>query len=260
MRSLDFLSESQARSLDGLLFDLDDTLLDHGRLSLEAYTSLFRLRESGLELIAATGRPAGWGEVIARQWPIAGVVSENGAVSLYRKADVLCRLDAVDEAERQRRRKRVAVVVAKIREAFPKLQPADDVAARVSDFTFDIGENTQAAPELVRAAAALARQAGARTQTSSVHLHITFDADDKATGSVRLIRLLFGTDPTLARWRYAFIGDSENDSTCFAAFRTSLTVKNFRGRPTVTPRYQTLGVGGAGFAEAAAHLVKLRGA
>ncbi|GMV16295.1 MAG: HAD hydrolase family protein [Polyangiaceae bacterium] len=258
MRPISELSAAEARGLEGLLFDLDDTLLDHGRLGETAYSSLFRLRESGLRLIAVTGRPAGWGEVVARQWPVDGAVTENGAVLLYRDDGGVRRLDAVPEAERRTRRIRVAEVVAKIGEAFPELAPADDVAARLSDFTFDIGERQRVAPEVVRAVAALAREHGARTQASSVHLHVSFDADDKATGAVRLVRLLWGTDPTLTRFHFAFIGDSENDAACFAGFRTTIAVQNFSGRPTVSPRYLTAAPRGAGFAEAAARVVELR--
>ena len=136
---------------------------------------------------------------------------------------------------------------------------ADDVGGRISDFAFDIAEHHRVAPEVVRAVSALAHEHGARTHSSSVHLHITFDADDKATGVVRLINMLWGTDPTLARFRHAFIGDSENDGSCFAAFRTSIAVQNFSGRPTVGPRYLTRAARGQGFAEAAARLVALRG-
>ena len=88
------------------LFDLDDTLLDHGRLTEAAYASLFRLRESGLCLLAVTGRPSGWGEVIVRQWPIDGAVTENGAVALYPSETGIRRLDAVGGEERRRRRMR----------------------------------------------------------------------------------------------------------------------------------------------------------
>lgn len=259
MRPISELSAAEAQGLDGLLFDLDDTLLDHGKLTEAAYSSLFRLRESGLRLLAVTGRPAGWGEVVARQWPVDGAVTENGAVLLYRDDGGVRRLDAVPEVERRARRLRVAELVAKIGEAHPELHAADDVAARISDFSFDIGERQRVAPEVVHAVVALAREHGARTQLSSVHLHVSFDADDKATGAVRLVRLLWGTDPTLLRFRFAFIGDSENDAACFAAFRTTIAVKNFSGRPTVSPRYLTSGARGAGFAEAAAQLSGLRG-
>jgi len=258
MRPLTELSRDEAARLEGLLFDLDDTLLDHGRLTEAAYSALFRLRESDLRLVAVTGRPAGWGEIIARQWPIDAAVTENGAVALHRVDPGLRRIDAVGEEERRSRRIRIAEIVAAICAAHPELYPADDVGARVSDFTFDIGEQRKVAPEIVRAVTTLARELGARTHLSSVHLHLTLDADDKATGTLRVLAQLWETDPTVARFRFAFIGDSENDAACFAAFRTTLGVRNFAGRPTVGPRFLTTGARGAGFAEAAARLVELR--
>ena len=45
---------------------------------------------------------------------------------------------------------------------------------------------------------------------------------------------------------FAYIGDSENDSACFAAFRVTIGVANFKGRPTVPPRYVTQHAMGAG--------------
>src|SRR5471030_636438 len=82
--------------LRGLLFDLDDTLLDHSQLSEAAYSALFRLREAGFESYAVTGRPAGWAAVIARQWPIDGAVAENGALAFVADARGLHTLDPVD--------------------------------------------------------------------------------------------------------------------------------------------------------------------
>ena len=56
--------------------------------------------------------------------------------------------------------------------------------------------------------------------------------------------------------RYAYIGDSENDASCFAAFRHSIGVRNLSGRPSLTPRYITTRERGAGFVEAAEALLK----
>ena len=75
MTPLAALPADAARGLTGLLFDLDDTVLTHGMLTKSAYDALWRLHESGLRLVAVTGRPSGWGEVIARQWPIDGAVT-----------------------------------------------------------------------------------------------------------------------------------------------------------------------------------------
>jgi HAD superfamily hydrolase (TIGR01484 family) len=258
MRPLSLLGTDEAKNLHGLLFDLDDTLLDHGRLTERAYSALFRLGENGMKLLAVTGRPAGWGEVIVRQWPIDGAITENGSIALYRDGESIRRIDPADEHERRVRRMRVAEVVAEIRERFPELHAADDTGLRWSDFAFDIGEHFHVAPEVVHAVAELVVERGAKAWISSVHLHVSFDRDDKASGSVRVLRTLFGEDPTLARFRYAYIGDSENDAASFAAFRTSFGVANFRGRPTVSPRYRSSEPRGAGFAEVAARLIELR--
>ncbi len=105
MQPIEHLPAAEAQSLEGLLFDLDDTLLDHGRLGEEAYGSLFRLRESGLRLVAVTGRPSGWGEMLVRQWPIDGAVTENGSIALHLPTGGgVSRLDPLDESERRIRR------------------------------------------------------------------------------------------------------------------------------------------------------------
>ena len=72
---------------------------------------------------------------------------------------------------------------------------------------------------------------------------------------MRLIHSLRGVDPSAVLTRYAFIGDSENDASCFAAFRHSIGVQNLSGRPTVPPRFITTRERGAGFVEAASALL-----
>jgi len=250
------LAEHAPGRLRGLLFDLDDTLLDHAKLTEAAYSSLFRLREAGFESYAVTGRPAGWAAVIARQWPIDGAVAENGALAFMADEHGLHTFDPVPETERQRRNSALAALVADVRERFPELVPADDVPLRRTDFTFDIGEQERVPKERVAEVRTFAEARGASTLASSVHLHLSFDREDKASGSVRLIRRLRGLDPTAILSRYAFIGDSENDAACFAAFPHSIGVQNLSGRPTLAPRYRTTRPRGAGFVEAVTALLQ----
>lgn len=255
MRPISDLPKLAKGRLRGLLFDLDDTLLDHGRLTEAAYSALFRLREAGFESYAVTGRPAGWASVIVRQWPIDGAVAENGAIAFCVDARGLRSFDPVIGPERQRRQLALAALCADVQREFPELVPADDVPLRRTDFTFDIGEHQRVAGERVAEVRAFAAARGASTLASSVHLHLSFDHEDKASGIVRLIHALRGVDPSATLGRYAFIGDSENDAACFAAFRESIGVKNLSGRPTVPPRYLTTRERGAGFVEAVAALL-----
>lgn len=258
MRPLSRLPSKEAQTLHGLLFDLDDTLLDEGQLTERAYGSLFRLREAGLELVGVTGRPARWGRLLATQWPVAGVLTENGAIGYIRAGERIDTFDPVGASERTSRSNRLRALADHLRKEIPELKPTEDMPDRISDYTFDIGEYHQVDSETVARAQALALKAGARTVRSSVHLHISFDGSDKASGAVAFLRSRFGIDPTVARLRWAFIGDSENDAACFAGFKTTIGVANLRGRPSVPPRYVTSNARGAGFSEAAAHIIRVR--
>lgn len=252
------LDTKTARGLHGVLFDLDDTLLDHGALTEVAYASLHRLRASGLRLLAVTGRPSGWGEVLTNMWPIDGMVTENGTIALLARGRTVDVLDEVDAATRVKRCVLRDALVSSIRQRFPYISPAADVHLRRSDYTFDIGETRTIAPADVDPIEAFARSRGARTVRSSVHLHVCYDGSDKGSGAVRAVVHAFGQDATTARARFAFIGDSENDEPAFGAFLTTVGVSNLRGRPTVAPKYRTTAERGRGFAEFADRIVMLR--
>src|ERR1700740_2714222 len=81
----DFPAAERAR-IRVVMTDIDDTLTDHARLRAVSYVALERLRRAGLHVVPVTGRPAGWCDLIARQWPVTGVVGENGAF-FFRYAD-----------------------------------------------------------------------------------------------------------------------------------------------------------------------------
>jgi hydroxymethylpyrimidine pyrophosphatase-like HAD family hydrolase len=261
VKPLSLLDAEEAGRLRGLLFDLDDTLLSHGVLSRPAYDALWSLRDAGLALLAVTGRPSGWGELLVRQWPIDGCVAENGAVHLVRRGRGIERIDACSAVERQARRARLMALVARVREVVPEAQLTDDASVRVSDVTWDVGELVTLPDARVRLIAHEIASAGARSTQSSVHLHATFDFDDKATGAVRFCGRELGEEPGAALVRFAFVGDSGNDAACFAAFRTTFGVANVRSsvrKLSVTPRYVTTREMGDGFAELAGALVALR--
>jgi HAD superfamily hydrolase (TIGR01484 family) len=256
------LAEAEAKALRGVLFDLDDTLLDDGLLTEEAYRALFRLARSGLRLVAVTGRPSGYGEVMARQWPIAGVVAENGAVAVYREGGVLGRWQRADESTRRARRIRIAEGFEMLRARFPEARASDDSHARVSDLAVDIGESQHVPADVVARIDAEARALGFRTFVSSVHLHLTLDPFDKASGTAAFLGDRFGEDPTAMRHVYAYVGDSANDAACFNAFATTFGVANVASslkKLSVLPRYVASAVKGAGFAEISDRILALRG-
>lgn len=246
------LSRDEARSLEVLLFDLDDTVLTHGSLGRAAFNAIHDLHEHGLKLLAVTGRPSGWGEILARQWPLLGVVAENGAAFVRREGMGIVRVA---------RQSDLSPLVAEIRAAFPEIELADDNRARLTDVTFDIGEQHRVPRPRIEELRAFVQSRGARALVSSVHLHATYEGDDKASGTLRVLRQLLGYDAGRARARSAFIGDSENDAACFACFRTTIGVANvapYAPRLSVPPRFITKKPMGDGFAELAEALISLR--
>jgi len=42
------------------LFDIDDTITTEGKLTADAYQSIWDLSDAGLKVVPITGRPAGW--------------------------------------------------------------------------------------------------------------------------------------------------------------------------------------------------------
>jgi hydroxymethylpyrimidine pyrophosphatase-like HAD family hydrolase len=258
---LSLLTAERALFLDGLLFDLDDTFLTRGVLTKRAYDALWAMKDARLRLVAVTGRPSGWGEVLVRQWPIDGAVTENGAVSIVRDGEAVIVREACSEQERLERRAALAAIVSRVATVVPEARLTDDVGARRSDVTWDIGERVTLPRATVDRIANEIVRAGARTTRSSVHIHATFDLDDKASGAVRFLVDTFGEDPGRAVARYAFVGDSGNDAACFAAFRTTFGVANVKaalGRLAIPPAFVTSSAMGEGFAELVDMVLHLR--
>jgi hydroxymethylpyrimidine pyrophosphatase-like HAD family hydrolase len=259
VKPLSSFSPESARALRGLVFDLDDTLLDDGRLTTGALDALYRLEAAGLILLGATGRPAAWGQVLTRQWPVSGMVTENGIVALAKRDGRIEVLDRVDRDTRAARRRELMALVAEMQHEFSDLEPSDDVMGRLADYSFDIAESRVLPADRVLAASDFARSRGARVVQSSIQLHVSLDADDKASGVVRFLRLMHGIDATAATYQFAFIGDSENDASCFAGFHHSFGVGNLRGRPSLWPRYRATREKSQGFIEITDRLLAARG-
>lgn len=261
MRPLSSLTPEVARSIQGVAFDLDDTFLSHGTLTKDAYDALHDLQDAGLKLAVVTGRPAGWGEVIARQWPVDGVIVENGALYLRRERRDVVTHDPCSAKERQSRRIRLARLAADVRERVREAKVTGDAGARISDVTWDLGE-TQIMPEAqIRIMREMCLDAGARVTTSSIHLHASFDGADKASGLMRFAKEVFDHDETLAKHVWAFLGDSPNDAPCFSGLETTFGVANVRKYVkylSAPPKYVASEEMGLGFAEIVDTLLRAR--
>ena len=242
-----------------LLFDIDDTLTTHGKLTAEAYSALERLHHAGLRAVAITGRPAGWCDHIARMWPLDAVVGENGAFYFRHASGRLHRhyQDAADV--RERNRERLARIAERIVALVPGCAIAADQAYRETDLAIDYCEDVPPlSVEQAERIAALMREMGLRAKVSSIHVNGWFGDYDKLTTTRGLFRHEFGMDLEREQAAVIYVGDSPNDAPMFEFFDHSVGVANvrrFAGVIGSPPKYITRAAAGAGFAEVVAHVV-----
>ena len=250
----DFPAEAR-RNLRGVFCDIDETLTTQGQLTAEAYAAMERLHEAGLLVVPITGRPAGWCDHIARMWPAAAVVGENGAFYFrYDRARRLMRRTYADDAStRARNRERLKVIADEIVRAVPGCAIAADQSFRETDLAIDYCEDVaplerQAVDRIVD----LMQARGLTAKVSSIHVNGWFGAYDKLAMARALMREAFGVDLEQECAAYVFVGDSPNDAPMFGFFPHAVGVANvrdFAGRLTHEPKYVTRAPAGAGFRE-----------
>jgi HAD superfamily hydrolase (TIGR01484 family) len=263
LQSLNTLTAAQLRNIDFLLFDVDETLTTHGLLTSEAYASLFDLQRAGVTAIPVTGRPSGWGNVMLSTWPIKACVTENGGVISWKDDAGIARQQIIHETHRG-----PGYIVAlrtlgeQIAAQFPQIRVSADQTYRLTDLAIDYNEQSKNVDEeTVRSIAKIMQNAGYKTAVSSIHIHAYYPSNEKADGVYPLMETKFGLSREELHARAAFIGDSPNDASLFAAIPLSVGVANVReSLDTITtpPAYVCERGHGAGFVEFAQRLIDAR--
>lgn len=264
MQPLNQADPAAFREVRFLLTDIDDTLTISGRLPSAAYDALWRLHRAGLQVVPVTGRPAGWCDMIARMWPVAGVVGENGA--LYFSYDssrrTMRRSYWKSPEERAADRRRLDAIRDTVLESVPGCAVAADQAFREADLAIDFCEDV--APLDAAAIKCIADcfiRAGATAKISSIHVNGWFGDYDKLAMSRRFFAETFSSELDRNRRQVLYAGDSPNDAPMFAFFPHSVGVANvlhFRDQLSHLPAWVTAGEGGDGFAELADFLLAAR--
>lgn len=247
-----------------VLTDIDDTLTLHGRLPAEAFDALWKLRRAGIKVVPITGRPAGWCDLIARQWPADGVVGENGAF-YFRYDDharKMIRVYAQSAEERQANTGKLWTIARRVLKEFPGTAIASDQAYREIDVAIDFCEDVPPLPLATAQKIAEAFHAeGAAAKVSSIHVNAWFGAHDKLTMSRRFLSESFGIEVDTDLKSIAYCGDSPNDAPMYAVFPLGIGVANIRPFARLMPHlpsYVTEGEGGHGFAEFADAVLRAR--
>jgi HAD superfamily hydrolase (TIGR01484 family) len=254
MKPLSELARHRSK-IKGVCFDIDDTFSSHGKITDEAFHALWELKRAGFTLIPVTGRPAGWCDLIARFWPVDGVVGENGAFSFYMKGKKRARMDTLSEADAKLAKSKLTNLKQAILQKYPHAEFASDQDYREYDLAIDFCEDV--APwkeEDVDALVKFCESQGAIAKISSIHVNTWFGRYTKIEG-IRHFLKTAGTALSLPTFdEFVYAGDSPNDEPMFQAFPLSVGVANVRPylpKMKSPPAYVTPSEAGSGFAELA---------
>jgi HAD superfamily hydrolase (TIGR01484 family) len=260
----------------GVCLDIDETLSTRGKLTADAYSALWALKEAGFAIVPITGRPAGWCDHIARFWPVDAVVGENGAFSTFMQGGVRRQIRTLFGTEDggaayQELKLKLQALCDGVRSKFPHAKWASDQAYREWDLAIDICEDVPAwEPTQVEALLAYCLEQGAHAKLSSIHVNTWFGDYDKLSGFQKWLQAgcpgVASASQALPLQRndaWLFIGDSPNDEPLFAGFKYSVGVANLkpyleRGQVKRAPIWITDGESGAGFSDMARKLVASR--
>ena len=255
------LADWQPGRVIGVFTDIDDTLTTEGAITSDALQALADLKTAGLHVVPITGRPVGWSEPFAQSWPVDAIVAENGAVGLlHQDSQPLRKIYQQDNTTRAANFARMQQVLARIERDIPGARRSQDSDGRETDIAIDHSEFTQLSQSGIDAVVQLMQSEGMTATVSSIHINGWYGQHDKLSGARWIVRELWGRDLDAELDRWVYVGDSTNDQVMFEHFAHSVGVANirrFEAQLTHPPRYITQGERGAGFAELAAHLLRL---
>lgn len=256
MKLITQLASADLAHLKFIFTDIDDTLTNEGKLLPEAYTAIWHLHKAGFRVIPITGRPAGWCELIARQWPVDGIVGENGAFYFRyeERTKTMKRHFFFDQHIRTDNQKKLEVIRQEVLKAVPACKVAEDQFSRLFDLAIDFAEDMdRLSDHQVQKIVKVFESHGAIAKISSIHVNGWFGNYDKLTMTLKLMQNEYGYDEHQTRMQSCFFGDSPNDEPMFAFFPLSFGVANlkqFQTQLKSLPTYLCTKEGGQGFTEA----------
>jgi HAD superfamily hydrolase (TIGR01484 family) len=238
-----------------LFTDIDDTLTREGKIPAPSYTALWQLANAGIAIVPVTGRPAGWCEMIARTWPVSGVVGENGGFYFRLHGKEMKRHFSQDAATRTDNQRKLEKVRAEILATVPGSKIASDQFCRMMDLAVDYAEDVGPLPPLdVQRIVATFEKHGAIAKVSSIHVNGWFGKYDKLSMCKIFSERELGFSIDDNNSSAAFTGDSPNDEPMFEFFDNSFGVANVQKFvPTMKhlPKYVANSNDSEGFVEIA---------
>lgn len=251
------IQDFKNKSIRVLFTDIDDTVTEHGKLPAESYSAMWKLAQNGIKVVPVTGRPAGWCEMIARFWPVDGIIGENGG--FYFRYDEptkkMLRHFVFDDATQALNRKKLDRIRDEVLREVPGCAVASDQFSRLMDLAIDFCEDVPPLPESdVDRIVGIFERNGAVAKVSSIHVNGWYGSYDKLSMCKEFTKREMGFDLASNLGSCAFSGDSPNDEPMFGFFENSFAVANinqFLPRLKQKPAYVASKNGAAGFVEIA---------
>lgn len=248
--------------IDFVLTDIDDTLTDEGQLHALAYESLWKLKSAGIKVVPVTGRPAGWCEMIARFWPVDGVIGENGGFYFRYKNQKMLRNFVFDSAAQMQNRKKLDVIQTEVLKSVPGCAVASDQFSRLMDLAIDFCEDVpRLGADSVKKIVSIFEKHGAHAKVSSIHVNGWFGDYNKLTQTLAFLKNEFQISPEDAKKSCVFVGDSPNDEPMWQYFPHGMAVaniSNFVADLRFKPAFVATSRGGTGFAEIVEQIISQR--
>ena len=226
---------------------MDGTLTETGKFGPALLNAFHQLKQHGIQVLVVTGRSAGWVSGLANYLDVAGAIAENGGIYYPSVGETAGDL-LVDISDVEAHRQQLRTVFDRIKEDFPKLQPATDNRFRLTDWTFT---NTGFSAAELAHMQQRCSQLGWGFTYSSIQCHIKPLHQAKGSAVLTIARQLM---PGITPEMMVTVGDSPNDESLFVSddFPYSVGVANiaeFSDRLRHQPTYVTRAREGEGFCE-----------
>lgn len=253
-----------AANIKVVLADIDDTITTDGRLTARAYGALEALKDIGIKVAPVTGRPAGWCDMIARFWPVDGVIGENGAFYYSYDANTRQMIRKYHPAmqEHINRPDRFDRIRQRIRAEVPGAAISADQPFRMADLAVDFCEDVDPLDDGdIQRIKSIFEEEGGVAKISSIHVNGWFGSYDKMSMSREFVKDRLGMDIDQENDAFVFVGDSPNDAPMFGAFNQSCGVANvldFKDTMPAEPTWVASHKGGEGFVEIVEQIMAAR--
>lgn len=200
--------------------------------------------------------------MIARLWPVHGVVGENGALAFRYDGQKMRRHFARAKSLRAEDRKRLREIRKEVLREVTGCAVASDQFCRLFDLAIDFSEDVKPLPrEQIARIVNIFERHGATAKVSNIHVNGWFGEHDKLSTCKAYLSREFGFNEEQMRRHCAFVGDSPNDEPMFAFFPHAFAVANIRGFTNdlkYLPTYVAAKEEAAGFCEVANRLLALQ--